>query len=528
MKVALTPMDFLKRTVKIYPDRKAVVDDALCLTYKAFAERVFRLSHALRALGVEEGDRVAVLSPNTHEMLEGFYSVPLIGASLVPMNYRLKAENFLFMLNHSGSKVLLLDADFAHLIDPIRDELNTVEHILVSGDQQGDSPGTSYESAIESASAEPVEPAVKDENQMITLNYTSGTTALPKGVMLTHRNCYLNILETLIHFRMTAEDVYLWTLPMFHANGWSFVWAVTAIGGTHICLRKVEPARVFTLMEREQVTLACAAPTVLIMLFQYPKARGHKLSPRLRIATAGSAPPAEVIKQMEELGVEIIHVYGLTETSPFLTWCEWRKEWNGLPIEERARLKARQGVPQLCAGDVIVIDEEGREVAHDGREIGEIVARGNLVMAGYYKDQEATSQALSEGWFHTGDLAVVESDGYIRIVDRKKDVIISGGENISSLEVESALYEHPAVSETAVVAEPDEKWGEMPKAFVVLRAEANVTEQEIIEFCRQKLAHFKVPKSVEFLPELPKTATGKIQKFLLREKEWKGFQSRLH
>ena len=528
MIVPLTPLDFFKRTLRIYPDKTAVVDGDLRLSYRAFAERVYRLGHALHRLGTASGERVAVLSPNTHEMLESFYGAPLIGAALVPLNYRLKPGDFLYMLNHSESKVLLLDAEYAPLIEPVSKELRTVEHILVWGDPRAGSLGQSYEEALQSASSEPLEPAIQDENQMMTLNYTSGTTALPKGVILTHRNCCLNVLETLVHFRMTPEEVYLWTLPMFHCNGWGFVWAVTAAGGTHICLRKVEAARVFEGMESEHVTLACAAPTVLVMLSQYSRAGGHKLNKRLRMGTAGSPPPAEVIKRMETLGIEIIHVYGLTETSPFLTWCEWQEPWNELPLEERARLKARQGVPQLCAGDVKVVNEESHEVAHDGRESGEVVARGNLVLAGYYKDSEATAQVFSGGWFHTGDLAVVEPDGYIRILDRTKDIIISGGENISSVEVESVLYQHPAVLEAAIVAQPHEQWGEVPKAFVVLHPGAQASEQEILDFCRQKLAHFKAPKSVEFLSELPKTATGKIQKFALREKEWKGLQARVH
>ena len=355
------------------------------------------------------------------------------------------------------------------------------------------------------------------ENDLLSLNYTSGTTARPKGVMITHRNAWLNVVGTLVHLHMTRAERYLWTLPMFHANGWTFVWIITAVGGTHICLPKAEPRAIFEQIARESVSLLCAAPTVLIGIANAPEELRRSARRGVRVLTAGAPPAAATIERVEgELGWEITQVYGLTEVSPFISICEPRPEHAALDPRARAEIKARQGVELITSGDLRVVDEEGREVPRDGLTTGEIVVRGNVVMAGYYRDAEATAEAMRDGWFHSGDAAVVHPDGYLEIRDRLKDVIISGGENISSVEVEGVLLRHPGVQEVAVVGMPHEKWGESPQAFVVLKAGARATEDELRQFARDRLAHFKVPQGFTFLAELPKTATGKIQKFVLR------------
>jgi fatty-acyl-CoA synthase len=355
------------------------------------------------------------------------------------------------------------------------------------------------------------------ENDLLTINYTSGTTSKPKGVMITHRNAYINVIGTLIHHTLTLSDRYLWTLPMFHANGWTFVWTVTAGGGTHVCLRKVDPVAIFELVKQESITMLCAAPTVLISIANSPKAARQDAGSKVRVLTAGAPPAAATIERIEgELGWVITQAYGLTETSPFITICEPRPEHEGLSCAERSEIKACQGVELLTSGELLVVDEEGREVPHDGETLGEIVVRGNAVMKGYYQDEEATAKVMRGGWFHTGDAAVVHPSGYTEIRDRLKDVIISGGENISSVEVEGVLLRHPAVQEVAIVGLPHERWGEAPQAFVVLKSGAKATETELREFARDNLAHFKAPHGITFLPELPKTATGKIQKYILR------------
>jgi fatty-acyl-CoA synthase len=380
-------------------------------------------------------------------------------------------------------------------------------------------PAQDYEALLAAASTEFPEAVAVVETDMATLNYTSGTTARPKGVMLSHRACTVSTMNFIVSLNVRPTDVYLHTLPMFHANGWGGIWALTGLGGTQVCLRRVEAEAIFCLFAEEHVTLACAAPTVLVTLATFARARHYPLAPGIRIGTGGAAPAAAVLRNMEALGIEVVHLYGLTETGPFLTSCEWQPAWNALDVTNRYRLKARQGIAQLFT-DVRVMDEHLQEVPMDGRTVGEIVARGNNVMDGYYKQPEETARVMHGGWFHTGDLAVMHPDGYIEVVDRAKDVINSGGENISSVEVEAMLYEHPAVLEAAVVGVPDSQWGEVPKALVVLRPGQQASAQELIGFCREHMAHFKAPKSVEFVHELPKTATGKVQKFALREPYW--------
>jgi fatty-acyl-CoA synthase len=514
VELPLSPLEFARRARRLYADREAVVDGDLRLTYRQFFERCDRWSSALQALGVRQGDRVAYIAPNTHAQLESFYAVPQIGAVLVPVNYRLTADDFTYLIDHSGARVVCAHADYLDAVDSIRSRLPKVEAFVAL---ESPRPGwIDYEATLAAASPELTRPAI-GENDLLTINYTSGTTSRPKGVMITHRNAYVNVVGTLLHHPMTCADRYLWTLPMFHANGWTFVWIVTAVGGTHVCLRKVDPAAVFERVEREAVSMLCAAPTVLIGIANAPEGLRPRTRRPVRILTAGAPPAAATIERVEgELGWTITQVYGLTETAPFITVCEPRPEHEGLSCAERAPIKARQGVELLTSGELVVVDEESREVPHDGETLGEIVVRGNVVMEGYYQDPEATAHAFRGGWFHTGDAAVVHPDGYVEIRDRLKDVIISGGENISSVEVEGVLLRHPAVQEVAIVGVPHEKWGEAPHAFVVLKAGAEVGEEALRQFARAHLAHFKAPHAVTFLPELPKTATGKIQKYVLR------------
>ncbi len=514
METPLTPLEFARRTRRLYPDREAVVDGDLRLTYAQFFDRCDRWSTALQQMGIAKGDRVAYIAPNTHTHLEGYYAVPQIGAVLVPINFRLTPSDFAYIINHGGARVVCAHGDYLEAVDGIRDQIPGVEQfVALDGGREG---WQSYEEIVARTQPDVARPRIA-ESDLATINYTSGTTSRPKGVMMTHRNAYINAVGTLVHIHMTPADRYLWTLPMFHCNGWTFVWIVTAVGGTHICLPRVEPARIFPLMAQERVTLLCAAPTVLIGIANCPEELRRQARPGVRVLTAGAAPAATTIERVEgEFGWEITHVYGLTETAPFITICEPRPEHAQLSPHERAVLKARQGVELITSGELLVVDEEGREVPHDGQTIGEIVARGNVVMAGYYNDPEATEKAFQGGYFHSGDAAVVHPDGYIEIRDRIKDVIISGGENISSIEVEGILLRHPAVQEVAVVGLPDERWGESPHAFVVLKAGATANEDELRQFARDNMAHFKAPRGFHFVDELPKTATGKIQKYVLR------------
>ncbi len=514
METPLTPLEFARRARRLYLDREAVVDGSMRLNYREFFERCDRASAALHGLGVRQGDRVACIAPNTHAHLEFYYAVPQLGAVTVPINFRLTADDFAYIINHSGATAVCVDGAYVELVEGIRAALPKVEHFIAF---DGPKPGwIDYESMVATASLQFDRPEIA-ETDLLSLNYTSGTTARPKGVMITHRNAWLNVIGTMVHLHLTPSERYLWTLPMFHANGWTFVWTITAAGGTHVCLRKAEPAAIFETLARESINLLCAAPTVLINIANAPSEL-RRLAPHgVRVVTAGAPPSAATIERVEgDLGWDLTQVYGLTEVSPFMTICEPLAEHARLGPRARAEIKARQGVEFLTAGEARVVDGDGREVPHDGQTVGEIVMRGNAVMAGYYRDPEATATAMRGGWFHSGDVAVVHPDGYIEIRDRLKDVIISGGENVSSVEVEGALLHHPAILEVAVVGRPDERWGEAPHAFVVLRPGVKATEAELREFARAHLAHFKVPKAFHFLTELPKTATGKIQKFVLR------------
>jgi fatty-acyl-CoA synthase len=514
MEIPLTPMEFARRARRLYGDREAVVDEGLRLTYRQFFERCDRWSAALQAFGVRKGDRVAYIAPNTHSHLEGYYAVPQIGAVLVPINYRLVPADFEYIINHCGATVVCAHSDYLEAVDGIRDRLKGVSRfVALEGAREG---WIDYEQSL-AAQGPAFRPVDIAETDLLTINYTSGTTARPKGVMITHRNAYLNAVGTLVHHHLSPADRYLWTLPMFHANGWTFTWINTARGMANVCLRRVEPKLIFGLIRDERITMLCAAPTVLIGIANAP-AELRAGAPRgVRLFTAGAPPAAATIELVErELGWELTHVYGLTETAPLIAFCEPLPEHAGLTPGARAEIKARQGVELVCSGELRVVDADGSEVPHDGRTLGEITVRGNVVMSGYFDDPAATAAAIRGGWFHSGDAAVVHPDGYVEIRDRFKDVIISGGENISSVEVEGCLLRHPAVQEAAVVGMPHERWGESPHAFVILRAGAAATEDELKAHIRAHLAHFKTPQWITFVAELPKTATGKVQKYVLR------------
>jgi len=514
METALTPLEFARRARTLYGGREAVVDEDSGLTYSEFFERCDCWSAALQHFGVRAGDRIAYIAPNTRAQLESFYAVPQIGAVLVPINYRLTADDFAYLINHSGARIVCADYDYIEAVDRIRPELRDVEHfVALNADREG---WLNYEGLLQAFSPRFAAAELR-ESDLLTINYTSGTSGKPKGVMITHRNAYMNVVGTLLHLPMSMADRYLWTLPMFHANGWTFVWTVTAVGAAHICLRKAHPQTIVERIVRDRVSLLCAAPTVLLFLVNCPAEMRSQLPRGVRVVTAGAPPAAATIERIEgEFGWSITHAYGLTETSPFITISEPRPEDVALDRRQRAVIKARQGVELITSGELRVVDESGKQVPTDGETVGEIVVRGNVVMQGYYKDSQATDQAMRDGWFHSGDAAVVHQDGYVEIRDRIKDIIISGGENISSIEVEGALLRHPAVQEIAVVGISHERWGEVPEAFVVLRTDASASETDLRAFARGTLAHFKVPHRFTFLEELPKTATGKIQKYILR------------
>jgi fatty-acyl-CoA synthase len=510
----LTPLDFLRRARKLHPGREAVVDRDSRFTYAEFGARCDRWSSALQALGVGQGDRVATIALNTHEHLEQYYAVPQIGAVVVPLNYRLVAEDFVYLITHSGAKVVCVHPDFMDAVDSIRHRLPCVKHFVALG--QGRSGWLEYDLLLAGSTGEFTRPEIS-ESDPISINYTSGTTAKPKGVVITHRNAWINCIGTLTHWPVATDDRYLWTVPMFHANGWTYTWTVTAAAATHVCLHKCDVRLVYEHIVRERITLLCAAPTVLIAIANGPEELRQTLPPGLRLMTGGAPPAAATIERIEnELGWQLTQIYGLTETSPFISICAPLPEHRSLSASQRAVVKSRQGVEFITSGELRVVDDQLRDVPRDGKTVGEVVARGNTVMKGYFNDPEATAQAFAGGWFHSGDAAVVHPDGYIEIRDRFKDVIISGGENISSIEVEGALLRHPAVLEVAVVGVPHEKWGESPSAFVVTRPGASTSPGDLREFARGTLAHFKVPTSFTFVEALPKTATGKIQKYVLR------------
>ena len=531
----LSPLSFLERSARVWPDKTAVVYGARRLTYAELAAEVQRVARALRASGVGPGDRVAYLMPNLPEMLIAHFAVPLAGAVLVAVNTRLTPEEVAYILDHSGAKIMVVDAALLPTAATAAKDVAAVTELVVAEDTEsapgdrylGDEPRlVSYSEFLARGTGEPLSWSVSDELAPIAINYTSGTTGRPKGAVYTHRGAYLNCFGEIIHSRHDENSVYLWTLPMFHCNGWCTPWSLTAIGGTHVCLREVRGDAIWEQLREHDVTHLNAAPTVVSTILNAPKA-GPLTRPVL-ITTAGAPPSPTTIAHMEHMGFRIVHVYGLTETYGPISYCQSQPQWAGLSSDERSVLQARQGVGMIQAEGLRVVDEEMTDVPADGSTMGEILMRGNNVMAGYYRDPEATAEAFRGGWFHSGDLGVMHPDGYIELRDRIKDIVISGGENISTVEVEQALMSHPAVLDAAVIGVPDDKWGERPKAFVVLRAGHSATPEELIAYVRTKIARYKAPREVNITLDLPKTSTGKIQKFVLREPEWAGRAGRVH
>jgi acyl-CoA synthetase (AMP-forming)/AMP-acid ligase II len=516
----LTPISFLRRSASLYPNKTAVVHGARRYTYREFEERVNRLANRLREDGLQRHDRVAFLCPNTPAMLEAHYAVPAAGGILVTINTRLSGSEIGYILDHSGARWLFAHIECKPLLAAI--DMSTLKFISI---EDAGAPAGAYEEYLAGGSCHVSASWLEDEEETISINYTSGTTGRPKGVEYTYRGAYLNALGQVIEASMNTDTVYLWTLPMFHCNGWCFPWAVTAVSGTHVCLGRPDAGQIWALFKEQGVTHYCGAPTLQITLVNHPAAQ--RLGGRVTACVAAAPPSPTLLNQLKERNIHPIHMYGLTETYGPMVGCAWHREWNDKPVEQQAHLLARQGQGQITADLVRVVDENMNDVPKDGITIGEVVMRGNIVMKGYYKDPEATAAAFRGGWFHSGDLGVCHPDGYIELRDRKKDIIISGGENISTIEVEQAVMRHSAVLECAVIAVPDERWGETPKAFVTLKAGTAATEREIIDFCRKQMAHFKCPTVVEFR-DLPKTSTGKVQKFVLREDEWAGREKRIN
>ena len=518
---ALTPLAFLPRAAAVYPDKLAVIHGAVRFTYRQLYDRCRRLASALRRRGVGRGDTVAIMAPNVPALLEAHYGVPMAGAVLNALNYRLDAHSIAFALEHAQAKLLIADREFAPVVRDALRALNRPLPLVEIDDGVGGSllGGTDYEPFLAEGDP-PAEWAMpQDEWEPIALNYTSGTSGNPKGVVFHHRGALLNAIGNAIIFGLGLDSVYLWTLPMFHCNGWTYPWAVTAVAGTHMCLRRIDPAMIFAAIAEHRVTHLCGAPIVLNMLAHAPDTIKRRFDHVVEIATGGAAPPSAVIEAMERMGFRVTHLYGLTESYGPSTVCAWQEEWAGLSLGDRSARMARQGVAYPTLDRQRVVDPQTMtDVPADGRTLGELVLRSNTLMKGYLKNPEATQAAFEHGWFHTGDLAVTHPDGYVEIKDRSKDIIISGGENISSIEVEDALYRHPQVMEAAVVAKPDPVWGETPCAFITLKPDAGqVSAEDIIAWCRDNLAHYKVPRTIVFGP-LPKTSTGKIQKFELRDR----------
>jgi len=523
--VPLTPLSFLPRAAHVFPRHIALVHGTLRQNWAQTYTRCRRLASALRKKGIRKGDTVALMAPNIPAAYEAAFGVPMAGAVLNAMNIRLDAPTIAFMLEHGETKVLLTDTEFApviraalrqvkrritviDIVDPVRREQGGAEDELVGS--------MDYEAFLATGNADDEWQMPKNEWDAIALNYTSGTTGNPKGVVYHHRGAYLNAVGNVLVWNLPSHPVYLWTLPMFHCNGWCFPWTLAAMAGTSVCLRRVESKAIFDSIREHGVTHFCGAPIVLNLLINAPESESAGFDKKVEVMTAASAPPAAVLEKIERMGFHITHVYGLTEVYGPAVVCEWHDEWNALPVGEQATMKARQGVAYPVLEGLMVADEKTlKPVPSDGQTIGEVFMRGNIVMKGYLKNPRATKAAFRGGWFHTGDLGVMHANGYVELKDRSKDIIISGGENISTIEVEGVLYRHPAVLEAAVVARPDEKWGETPCAFVTLKTGASASAEEIIAFCRENLAHYKAPRTVVFGP-LPKTSTGKIQKFVLR------------
>lgn len=523
----LSPLSFLRRTAEVFPDRLAVIHGRLRYSYAELYDRCRRLASALEQRGIKRGDTVAIIAANTPAHLEAHFGIPATGAVINAINTRLDAAAIAFILEHGEAKILLTDREYSatvkqavHISSNKPLVIDIDDHLCTTGELFGE---MEYEDFLKTGDPGWEWRGVADEWDAISLGYTSGTTGNPKGVVTHHRGAYLNAVGNAVTWNLPKHPHYLWTLPMFHCDGWCFPWTITMLAGVHVCLRRVDPALVFDSFVNHGVTHFCGAPTVLTMLINVPDAVKAKLKPGIKCMTAGAAPPAAVLAAMEGMGFDVTHVYGLTEVYGPAVVCDWHEEWDALPLPEKAAVKARQGVRYHVEEDVTVLDPNTMQrVPEDGETMGEIMFRGNIVMKGYLKNPKATQEAFAGGWFHSGDLAVLHPGGYMQIRDRSKDIIISGGENISTIEVEGVLYMHPDIVEAAVVARPDAHWGETPCAFVTLKSGSSVTPDqkgadEIIAFCKERLAKFKVPKTVVF-GDLPKTSTGKIQKFELREK----------
>ena len=517
----LTPLSFIERTARVFPDHTAVVHGETQRSWTETYQRCIKLASALNRRGINKGDTVAMMLPNVPASLEAHFGVPMCGAVLNALNIRLDAKTIAFILDHGEAEVLLTDKEFAPIVNEAL-SLCKAKPLVIDVDDalapDGELLGEiEYEAFLAEGNASYDWQYPENEWDAISLNYTSGTTGNPKGVVYHHRGAALNSLGNITAWAMPQRPKYLWTLPMFHCNGWCFPWTVTALAGTHICLRRTEPGPIYQSIIDHQVTHMCGAPIVMGMLVNASSQEQKTLPHSVKILTAGAAPPSAILEQIETLGFDVTHAYGLTECYGPGVVSEWHPEWDELPTAEKSAKKARQGVPYLVMQDLTVMDPETmQKTPADAQTMGEVFMRGNNLMKGYLKNETATEKAFLGGWFHTGDLGVMHPDGYIELKDRSKDIIISGGENISTIEVEGVLYQHPAVAEAAVVAKPDEKWGETPCAFVALKEEAESSEEELIQFCRDNLAHFKCPKKIVFT-ELPKTSTGKIQKFILRE-----------
>jgi fatty-acyl-CoA synthase len=545
MHVPLTPLDFKRRAVQLFGTKTGVVDGVRRFTYREFGERVDALACALLARGAQPGDRVACLAFNSAALLEAYFGVLEAACILLPVNIRLKPLEMAYILNDAGVSQVLIDAEFAPAWKETEPELvqrpgvvwigsdSDAPPVLASAGASSGRPrplreDADYEDILRASAGQKPPPLEIDENAVAELFYTSGTTGRPKGVMLTHRNLYLHALSILACLHADDSEIHLHTIPLFHVNGWGTPQALTGVGGTHVMLRRFDPSEVLRLIERERVTRFFAVPTMLTMLLNEPSIKSRDLSSLRLINTGGAATPPDMIRRAEEaFGCKVFGGYGLSETSPVVSLAQLKHHLLDEPVEKRRQLKATAGLPVLGVY-VAIVDEQNTELPWDGEGRGELVVRSNIVTAGYWGDEDLTRQSMRGGWFHTGDIATIDREGYVSIVDRKKDIIISGGENISSVEIEKALYEHPSVLESAVIGIPDEQWGEVPRALVVLKPESSATEDELLDFCRGKLAAFKVPKCVEFLPELPKGGTGKILKTVLREPYWSDQPKRVH
>lgn len=519
---ALTPISFLERSASVYPNKLAMIHGDWRYNYLEFYKRSKRLASALSQRGIGKGDTVSVMAPNVPALLESHFGVPMCGAVLNALNTRLDAQTIAFILDHAESKVLIADREYSELVqdalkisksNPIVIDID--DPLALGGDLIGE---MDYEAFLQTGDPDFNWAGPDNEWQAIALNYTSGTTGDPKGVVYHHRGAYLAATGNTLSWNMSKHPTYLWTLPMFHCNGWCFPWTITAVGGTHVCLRKVEADPIYDAMGKYGVDHLCGAPIVLSMLIDASEDSKAKATKGIKVMVAAAPPPATVLAEMDRLGFDVTHVYGLTECYGPSVFCDWDADWNEKSIEDRAALKARQGVRYHALGGLTVLDPDTMQpVPHDGNTMGEVMMRGNMVMKGYLKNPTTTEKSLADGWFHTGDLGVLHEDGYLELRDRSKDIIISGGENISTIEIEGVFFKHPAVLDVAVVARPDDKWGETPCAFVTLRANKQATEAGLIAFCCENMARFKCPKTVVF-DTLPKTSTGKVQKFVLRER----------